>query len=361
MSKQTNFLGFILSKLLACILLSIALMFVYNSFSNLNVDVVIKFSDYNINTSSGFLFFALLCAILILFLLNGFIGSIVNSFYNFRERYRGSRISSSISYLIESAILLAIGSKKEALKQLANIDTKYLSDEQKGYVDLIHIFSSSEGIPLTLIGSVQKFPFIKNQISKKLAIVEYKLGNLEKALEFARQYYSINSSDEEINLLIARIYSRKQDWKAMDGTISSVSHHEISIETKNNLANLYLLAARDQLNKQNINDLFTYCSKALEFKPDFLEAASLFAEVAASQKNYDAAKINLLNAFATFPNFQIFLILKKFSDSTNSELYYKLVESCDFLSHQNLFLSIATVLELKDAQKEILEKINNGN
>ena len=190
MTKQSYFLEFFFTKVLAFILVSIALVFAYSEIKQYNVFLSIRFHDYEINTYAGVIFFLIVLFIVILLFINGIFMSIVNSFRNFREKHRGSKINQSISRLIESSILLAFGAKKEASAKVIQADRKYLTQEQSGYADLVESMSSSETIPITLYGYISKFPFVKNQLSKKLSIIEFKLGNLEKALEYAMEYHS---------------------------------------------------------------------------------------------------------------------------------------------------------------------------
>ncbi len=357
MSKQNNHLSFITTKIIAIILVSIALIFVYIELAKFNVAIQIRFSEYEIDTYLGSIVFAILAVIFCIFYFISAISYIINGFEYYKDRYYSAKKNSAISEIIESAILLAIGSKKEALDKIDDVETKYLPEDKKDYLELMKALSSSEVIPVALYGYLQKFPFIKNKVFKKLANVEYKIANYDKALEYARQCYASGESDEEISLIMAKIYFAKEDFKSMDGVASSMLHNQLSHQTLNILSDLYLNASKTYLKNMQNTESENFAIKALELNPKNIEAAELFAEIAGAQKEFSLAREVLLNAFEKYPSFQIFLVLKKYSDIPNFELYNLLAQKCDYSTNIDLFLAIATILDLEEAKQNILSEI----
>lgn len=357
MTKQSHIFGFITFKLLAFVTVGIALIFAYSEIAKYNYPLHIEFADYKIDTYIGFIIFALLLIMSILFFLNGVFTSIILKFQSIKDRYHGTKTNESINGLIESYIMYSFNNKKDALSHLNKVDKNYLNNDQKDYAELLNSLSSHDSIPIALYGYIQKFPILNKQISKKLAYIEFKLGNLDKALEYAREYYSISMNDEKISILLAQIYAKKEDWKAMDGVISSLSGYDMSEDLSYESSRLYMLAAKYYLAETHNNDSLTYCRKALEINPGNLDAASLFAEIASGQRNYDLSTKVLISCFSAKPNFELFLILKKFTNLSNLELYNELVDSCEYESNISIFLAISTFLELTSKQKEILDKI----
>ena len=357
MSKQNNLLSFIVTKIIAIILISLALFFVYMELAKFNLAIQIRFAGYEIDTYLGSVVFAVLLVIFCIFYFISAISYIINGFEYYKQKYYGAKKSLAISEIIESAILLAIGSKKEALDKINLIDTKYLSEDKKDYLGLMKALCSAEVIPVALYGYLQKFPFIRNKVFKKLANIEYKLANYEKALEYARQCYAFASGDEEVALILAKIYFAKEDFKSMDGVVLSMLHNPLRSDTLLNLSDLYLKAARIFLKNTLTSDSVNFAIKSLDLNPENIQAAELFAEIATSQKEYDLVRDTLLNAFEKHPDFQTFLVMKKYTNMSNIELYNLLAEKCDYNSKVELFLAIATILDLEEVKLQILSQI----
>lgn len=357
MNKQTNFLSFFIFKLIAFILVFVALFYAYGEISSYNMKLEIIFSDYKITTYSGFLSFVVLFALGLIFWIYGLINSLICKIYSIKQAYRGSKSNEAIKNLVESSILLGFGNKKAAVKIIDELNLDYLQDDLKDYPELIKALSQSETIPLALYTNIQKFPALKNQIFKKLAKIEYKLGNFDKALEYSKDYQIASNYDEDNNLLLAQIYLAKKDLKAMDGVISSLSFGDISNLAKTNFSNLYREASKLALIQANNSDAILYARKAIDINFENLDAIVLFCEIAIAQKQYDLIRNVTISCFGHKPSFNLFLIIRKFSDLENIDLYHKLVDSCDFESNLDVFLSITSVLNLENQQKEILEKI----
>lgn len=364
MMKQSNIVGNFLAKFSAFMLVSIALVFAYTELRKYNLPLTINTGDYTLLTNIGFIVFITSLLIAFLFYLNALIGSLLNKIYLFKESYKGSRKNKSLSNLIESSILLSFGDKKNALEQLNSIDESYLDSKQSIYLELIRKISLSEEMPITMYGYMQNFPFIKKHISKKIARVEFKLGNLDKALSSAKEYFSICFDDEANNLLIAEIYSEKQEYTSMDDFISSyvntlkASSTQMSSETACKFSELYHKAADSLLASSESNDILYYCKKSIELNPENIDAASLFAEISSSKRNFDNINNVLIEAFHLKPNFHIFMIINKFTNLDASEFYERLTENIDIISFLDLFISISVILNLEDKQKDLQDLVN---
>jgi hypothetical protein len=126
---------------------------------------------------------------------------------------------------------------------------------------------------------------------------------------------------------------------------------------KTNFSNLYREASKLALVQANNSDAILYARKAIDINFENLDAIELFCEIAIAQKQYDLIRNVTISCFGHKPSFNLFLIIRKFSDLENIDLYHKLVDSCDFESNLDVFLSITSVLNLENQQKEILEKI----
>lgn len=357
MSKQLNIFSVFIFKMLAILLISIVLFFVYSELKDYNVEIKIEFLDYIINTNSVFLVFVLLLLLMLLLSINIIFSFISNKINLIKDNYVGTKSEGALSKLIESALLIALENKKEAEKYLQEINIEYLSQNQKNYYKLLQAITSSETIPLKLYHYIQKYPILYDQVSKKLAKIEFKLGNLDKALEYARQYYAVSNHDESINILLAEIYSEKKDWKAMDGVISSFVFEKTASSALKKFSELYLLSAKNFLNNGKNIDALSYCKKSIDLDPSNLEACELFAEIAVGNKNYELINNILINSFAKGPSFELFLIIRKFSDMSDEDLYFELLNVSSDNNDLGLYLAISTYLNLEDKQKEILDKI----
>ena len=357
MSKQNSIFSNILLKIIALILVSIALVFAYSEISQYNQKFTLVISDYYVESYVGVIVFGILLILAIFLGINGIFYNIYNIFDNFRENYKGSKIKKSVSALIESSILLGIGSKSEAYYHLDYVDNNYLDDQQKKYVEIIKSLASSETVPVTFYSYITKFPFLKNLVSKKLASIELKLGNLEKALEFARQYYYAKEFDEEINIILAKIYFETSDYKALDGIISSTSEHQISETCKIILSNLYVGAAKKLISESRSSEVMEFCRKALELNPGSVVAAELFSEIAIASQKINLVEDVVLKAFCLEPNFGTFLVLNRYKKHNNEEFYNLLIESADYKAYPELFIAIASILDLSDKQKDLIAEL----
>ncbi|MDX1924377.1 MAG: hypothetical protein SFT91_04045 [Rickettsiaceae bacterium] len=358
MGKKLNFIGFKIFKLLILTLVCISFAFIYSKFSKYNIDLTIEFGDLRIKTYVGVVLFGFILLVSLLFLIVGIISYTFSQLISIRDSFSGDRAQNALKRLIESAILMSIHDKKGAATLIKNVDVNYLSEEIAEYAELISSLTSSESVPVSFYHYSKKFPILKKQASKKLSQIEFKMGNFDKALEYAKEYYYSDPEDEQINIILAKIHAAKERWRDMDGLISSVGNYNFSDETRLVFSSLYVTAAKTILNDGNNVDAQDYCVKSLEQDPANMNAAELFAEISTLQRNYDLTKKVLISSFARRPSFELFLLVRKFTDLTNRELYDELVDSCTFDKHFAIFLAIATYLRLEDKKEDILNQIS---
>jgi len=184
------------------------------------------------------------------------------------------------------------------------------------------------------------------------------MGNLDKALLTAKEYYSYNQLDPEINLIIAEIYAAQKDWDSLDSVIDRFISSGVYISDVKQFSNFYLDASRDMVSSGNNTDVLYYCKKSLEILPDNILSASLFAEISLLQKNYESINNFLISCFHKKPNFSLFLIIHKFSNLEAEDLYEKLSDSCDIRLYSDLFIAISVVLNLENYKNEILDFVS---
>lgn len=358
--KQSNIIGNLFIKFSAFILVSVALVYVYEDIKIYNSFAEIIINDYKISTTIGFILFIFILVISSLFYLNSIITIFLNKLYSLRKNYKETRKNRALSKLIESIIILGFGDKNGASKHLSDIDQSYLDPQQLIYLDLIKKVTSSDDIPITLYGYMESFPFVKKYISKKLAKIEFKLGNIDKSLSYAKEYLTFNNKDEENNILISDIYSSKKNWEDMDDFISDIIKNSPLLQNDyaNHFSNNYYIAAQDSLSKSMISDVLHYCKSSIELNPKNYLAAALLAEVASAQKKHQFINDILSNAFKAIPNFDIFIILKKFTNLENDDLFDLICIDIDQGKYLDLFISITTLLKLDDKKQELLRQIS---
>ncbi|MDX1917097.1 MAG: hypothetical protein SFT68_03845 [Rickettsiaceae bacterium] len=306
-----------------------------------------------------------LSAVVILFLVttgvilfaNSIFTLLFNSIGEIKSKLNAQRAQENISKLLESALLLGINERANANKLITGINTHYLDNSQKGYYELIKAIAA-ENAPTISLYMYNQYPGLKIFVAKKLADIELKLGNLEKALEYARLYYLSNPENESIHLIMAKIYCAMQNWHQVDSTILSINHKNCRNQIKEEFSSLYLEAAKAFLKVQDNSSVLDYCGKSLEQNPSNYKAAELFAEVASLQKNYELVNKVLLGCFKKNPNFNLFLLIRKFTDYNNLELYKALCDISDVKEYVDLFLAISCYLNLQEKQKEILDLVS---
>jgi uncharacterized protein HemY len=357
MNKSSNIIGSIIFKIVVICVVASALFLSYGEIQKYNFPIEIQTSDYKVSTNAAFIGIIAGIIIAVLFSVNSFFTGIMNKIYMFKEGYRGAQKNKSISSLIEASVLLAFSDKKGAKDNLSLVDNNYLDPKQKLYFELISSMSLNDNIPITLYGYMQNFPFIKRHISKKIARIEFKMGNLDKALVSAKEYYNYNQFDPEVNLIIAEIYAAQKDWDSMDSLIEKYISSTDNMISPSEFSNLYFQAAKDMVSTGNNSDVLYYCKKSLEITPDNLASASLFAEISLLQKNYDSINNFLISCFQKKPSFDMFLLINKFSNLDPENLYQKLSDSLDLNKYSDLFIAICVVLNLDSSMKEILELV----
>lgn len=343
-------------RLFFVIIASIAVWLLCVNFTDFNYSIKIEVQEVVINTRLATIFsLSVFVGGLALWVISIF-SSLMNRILNIGHVYRKQKMEDNVSRLIESALLLGVAEKSHAYNLACKIEESYLESSYSGYLDLIKAMSSAGATPISFY-FYNKYPTLKAYAAKKLSEIELKIGNVEKALEYAKLYYNSDPENEHINLILAKIYTSMKQWRQMDYIISSLKHKEYPQDTRNEFSDLYLEAAKSSLRVQDNADSIDYATKALAENPANIGAAELFAEIATLNKNYDATKKVLINCFSYKPSFETFLLTRKFVNCSNLELYKDLAESCDTKEHISTFLAISTYMNLEDQQKELLDSV----
>ncbi|MDX2050595.1 MAG: hypothetical protein SFT93_05465 [Rickettsiaceae bacterium] len=355
--NQNNLFLSLFTRIFVFILISIIFAFLYNQVSDYNLTVNLEISNYSIKTYIGTLVFLLVLPLTLLLFIINLLSKIIFKINLIRRNYQSSRASRAVNQLIESCLIFSFNNKKDTIDHLKSIDQRYLSEDQKEYVDLVLTLASSDTIPISLYSYIQKYPIVKKQISKKLAEMEFKLGNIERAHEYAVEYYSIAPNDSSNNILLAKIHAKHSNYKAIDKLIFETDICSITSEAALAFSEIYFAAAKEAMAELKNSEALTYCSKALDVNPKNLAAAEFFAEIAAAQRSFSLITEILIPCFAKAQDFNLFLIIKKFSNLTDIELYNELMYICSENYDLGVFLAIATYLELGSKKQELLDQI----
>lgn len=345
---RTFFRGIIFISLL------ILVMILIEQFGKYNFKIVINFLKYDIQTNLVFLTLVFAFILLLLFYLIGIISGFVRNLLKYQERVLAQNKNNAILKMAESALLLSMGENNATQTLLKKVDKKYLSNYEKDLLSLIDSKSDNGNIPVNICYSLSKTPNLSYVVSKKLANIEFKLGNYGKAEEWAMIYYEQNKDDIENNLTICQILAIREDWYKIDDVISlmNVNEGEKAIFSK-----FYIQGAKKTILDRSQPDALTLCQKALLINPTDYEAAELFCEIASSLKRHELIEMVLFSSFKAKPDFKIFLLIKNFVSLPAEELFVRLTDNTIINDYPEILLAITASLGLTDTQKDILNRL----
>ncbi|MDC0865265.1 heme biosynthesis HemY N-terminal domain-containing protein [Rickettsiaceae bacterium] len=333
------------------LILIISLLLLYLGFDAIaSYDFPLYISALNYQIETTLFVFA------VIFLLTGFflmlllkaVFLIFNTPNMLMRKWKNQRVSKSNKALLNSLIQLVIGDRQKSLSLIKRVASS--SDkENKSTTNIIlaeTIDSSDKKISyLTNLLDEKEYSFYA---SKKLAEISYKSKQYEQAKNYALRAFNENDSDIYLMLLLIRIYAALELWAKCFFVVSKLEQSDKVLFMKCSLeiSEFYYLAAKTELKNENDSEALEHLEYALEIRPDYIEALSLFTEISTNMKNTHAVLKVLESAFLANPSFEIAEIYIASCTDSPEIIYKTLAKIVSPKEHEGLFLAISGYLNL---------------
>lgn len=355
---QNNTFGLAMNFILKIIILIILGYFFvswYAEFSRYDFPIIINVGIYKISTYTSFVIFLLLSLLFIIFLIFSGVNSIFSFFAKLLFGASEEKYRVNINKLIECSILQSLGEFKSSKYYLDKIKSKYLSDDEINYLELLKSRHNTNEIPAEIFYKLYQYKAFKLPISKHLAKIEYNLGNYELALEYASNYRAINEYDTDINMIICRIYIQKNQFSELDSILKKITSYSQNKKIElTPFGEIYYEAAKKIAEIGDQDKALIYTKSSLLICPMNFKIMDFLCEILASEKNYDLISEILVTCFSKNPDFNIFMKFSKFSNYDNKEIYDILSPFLSENKYIPLKLSIASYLKLFEEVENIL-------
>ncbi|GAB4163254.1 MAG: hypothetical protein Tsb006_2090 [Rickettsiaceae bacterium] len=250
-----------------------------------------------------------------------------------------------------------MGRRKNSLKIIQNLASE-LGEDNKDIANLVVAEADA--------GFDKKIQHYRNLIdkkhfsvyaSKRLAEIFYNNTHHLQAEEFALKAFNEDDTDTELMLILIRIYASLGLWPKLIFIVSKLQRADVGLFEKNSaeIASYYYGAAKHYLQAGAEAEAKKYLESALEFKPDYIEAISLFTELETNVNNSAVVLKVLKAAFAASPCFEIARMFADSSRSSAEAIYGTLAGIAQPAKYPALFLALAAYLGLNNKVAEIKE------
>lgn len=259
--------------------------------------------------------------------------------------------------LLNSLAQLLMGNRQQSLK-ITNSLVSDLDDDNKDVANLL--------LSETETGFDKRISYLRNLIDKKhysvyaakeLAKIFYQNNHHKQAEECALKGFNEDDTDTELMLILIRVYSSLNLWPKLVFIVSKLQRADVELLDKHSeeIAGYYYAAAKFYLQSGADSDAIKYLESALELKPDYVEALSLFVELSNNVGNTASTLKVLKAAFAAKPCFEIARMFADNSKSSEDVVYGMLAGIADPSKYPALFLAMAAYLGLIEKIKTIKE------
>ena len=329
----------------------------FNAISEYDSSLKFTLLGYQIETTLFTASALFLATQLVLMILLRFIFLVFDIPTLLKKKWRQRKLTKVNNNLLNSLAQLLMGNRKKSLK----ITGSFMSDLDNEHKDVINLVMSE-----TEQGFDKRISYLRNLLDKKhysvyaakeLAKIFYENHHHKQAEECALKGFNEDDTDTELMLILIRVYSALNLWPKLVFIVSKLQRADTNLLAKHSdeIAGYYYAAAKFYLQSGDDADSIKYLESALELKPDYIEALSLFTELSTNSGNSASALKVLKAAFAAKPCFEIARMFADNSRSSDDAIYVMLAGIAAPSKYPALFLAMAAYLGLIDKIKEIKE------
>ncbi|PCJ29792.1 MAG: hypothetical protein COA94_00080 [Rickettsiales bacterium] len=322
-------------------------------------DSALKFTalGYHIETT----LFAFTAAFVIIQLITMICLKLVYLMFNLpqiiRNEWQRSSIQKLNRKLLNTLAELLMGNKKKSLG-LASKLISSLNDKNKNVIHLILAeLSDNPGKREEYLRNLTTEKHYSIYALKRLAEISYKNMHYKQAEDYALKAFNEDDTDTELMLSLIRIYASLKTWQRLVFVVSKLQRADTKLLQKHSgeIAEYYYLAAKDYVQEESDDEALNYLESALELNPCHMPALNLFTKLAVNMKNSSSALKILKSAFAATPSFELAKMYANSAHSSSDVVYGTLANLATPAKYPELFLALATYLNLPDQIVKIKE------
>jgi|GEM_PF-4394878 len=335
-------------RLLFICAIFLLLYFGFTLIESFDSKVFVSLYDYNIETT---LFFSLILGLLLLtscFIVIRFLILIIDLPFTIHNIFNKRKVNHDKHALILAFAEYIISNKAKA----ASIARKNLSSEDLKDFQEFHnlILAVTEEDIDTKISYFQKLTKSKEFAfygSKNLAKLYYDKSLYNEAENYAIKAYNLNELNSDNLITLMRCYGKLSLWTKFTFIINKLAkfHKHDSIKHIQEIAEYYLLAAKQEVESNNVANATLYLESALDnncFIPELIE---FYLNLDSNLNTNKKIKI-LKNAFRIIPSLKLVQLFKKFTSLSDRQIYEELTQELDVKKDEILILAIEAYLEL---------------
>lgn len=321
------------------------LYFGFTLMQSFDSKVLISLYNYDIETTFVFSIIAFLLLLVSCVIVVRFLILIIDLPIKIQNIFHNKKINNDRHSLVSAFAKYIIGDKAKAGSiAKKNLSTKDLENEQEFYNLILTETEEDIDKKITYFQNLSKsreFTFYSN---KNLAKLYYDKSLYQEAENYAIKAYNLNEYDLENLIILLYCYGELSAWTKFTFIANKIAkiHKKKSISNSSKVADYYLLAAKQEVDSNNISNALDYLESALEANFWNIELLEFYLKLNSNLN--DSKKIKLLkDAFQVAPSLELVKLFKKYTTLSDEQIYEELTKE---LNDEVLTLAISAYLNL---------------
>ncbi|WP_347938786.1 tetratricopeptide repeat protein [Rickettsia oklahomensis] len=324
------------------------LYFGFTLIESFNSKVFISLYNYNIETT---LFFNLILGVLLLifcFIVIRCLILIIDLPSKIHNILYKRKINHD-KYTLILAFSEYIMSNKAKAASIArkNLSSKDLKDTQEFHNLILAITEEDIDTKIAYFQKLIKSKEFAFYGSKNLAKLYYDKSLYEKAENYAIKAYNLNELDSENLITLMRCYGKFSLWTQFTFITNKLIkfHKHDSINHMQEIAEYYLLAAKQEVESSNTTHAIDYLETAIDL--NFYSGKLLEFYFTLNDKLNINKKTKILkDAFRIAPSLQLVQLFKKFTSLSDRQIYEELTQELEAQKDEIFIFAIEAYLKL---------------
>ncbi|MCZ6902397.1 MAG: hypothetical protein O7C59_02580 [Rickettsia endosymbiont of Ixodes persulcatus] len=310
--------------------------------------VFISLYDYNIETTVFFnlilgLLLLISCFIVIRFLI--LMIDLPSKIYNIFNKRKINH--DRYALILAFAEYIMSNKAKSASIARKNLSSEGLKDSQEFHNLILAVTEEDIDTKISYFQKLIKSKEFAFYGSKNLAQLYYDKSLYEKAENYAIKAYNLNELDSDNLITLMRCYGKLSLWTKFTFITNKLTkfHKHDSIKQMQEIAEYYLLAAKQEVESNNTAHAIDYLETAIDlnfYNGELLE----FYFTLNDKLNVNKKTKILKDAFRIVPSLKLVQLFKKFTSLSDRQTYEELTQELDAKKDEILILAIEAYLEL---------------
>lgn len=332
-------------RLLLICSIFLLLYFGFTLMQSFDSKVFISLYNYNIETTFVFTIIAFLLLLVSCIIVVRFLILIIDLPIKIQNIFHNKKTNNDKYALLSAFAKYIIGDKTKAGSiARKNLSAKDLKNEQEFY-NLI-LAETEEDIDTKIIyfqnlSKSKDFTFYSN---KNLAKLYYDKSLYQEAENYGIKAYNLNEYDLDNLITLMRCYGELSLWTKFTFIANKFTklYKKKFISNSPEIASYYLLAAKQEVDSNNISNAVDYLESALEGNFWSVELLEFYLKL--NNNLSDSKKIKMLkDAFRITPSLELMKLFKKYTPLSDKQIYEELTKE---LNDEVLTLAISAYLNL---------------